>query len=204
VVKRHPDLTHDQVKALASRLWPPPVFDCRLAAALLLEAAVTLLSADDLPWLRGLVGEARTWALVDVLAGDVVGAIVVRDPTAANRLDEWAADPDFWVRRAALLSTLVPVKRGESLDRLFRYAGAMLEEREFFIRKAIGWVLREVAKRRPALVAEWLRPRVHLASGVTVREAVKPLPAPVRSALMAGYRDKTPVRWKHVDRAITG
>ena len=53
----------------------------------------------------------------------------------------------------------------------------MLEEREFFIRKAIGWVLREVAKRRPELVTTWLTPRVHRASGVTFREAIKYLPA---------------------------
>jgi len=40
------------------------------------------------------------------LAGDVAGAIVVHDPFAANQLDERAADPDFWVWRAALLSKL--------------------------------------------------------------------------------------------------
>jgi len=42
-------------------------------------------------------------------------------------------------------------------------------------------------------VAGWLAPRVHLASGVTVREAVKPLPPAVRELLLAGYREKRPV-----------
>ena len=65
----------------------------------------------------------------------------------------------------------------------------MLADREFFIRKAIGWVLRETAKRHPQLVADWLAPRVHRASGVTVREAVKWLPADQREALMASYRE---------------
>ena len=69
----------------------------------------------------------------------------------------------------------------------------MLAEREFFIRKAIGWVLRDTGRRRPGLVAGWLAPRVHLASGVTVREAVKPLPPGVRELLLAGYREKRPV-----------
>ena len=53
----------------------------------------------------------------------------------------------------------------------------MLEEKEFFIRKAIGWVLREAGKRRPDEVAAWLAPRTGRASGVTMREAVKYLPA---------------------------
>ena len=55
----------------------------------------------------------------------------------------------------------------------------MLEEREFFIRKAIGWVLREAGKRRPDDVAAWLAPRTDRASGVTMREAVKYLPPDV-------------------------
>ena len=49
----------------------------------------------------------------------------------------------------------------------------MLGEREFFIRKAIGWVLREEGHRRPDVVAAWLLPRAGRASGVTITEAVK-------------------------------
>ncbi len=70
-------------------------------------------------------------------------------------------------------------------DRFSRYADAMLDEREFFIRKAIGWVLRDTAKRRPDLVYRWLLPRASRASGVTIREAVKPLSAQQREAILA-------------------
>ena len=42
----------------------------------------------------------------------------------------------------------------------------MLDEKEFFIRKAIGWVLRETSKKRPDEVYEWIAPRTHRASGV--------------------------------------
>jgi hypothetical protein len=54
-------------------------------------------------------------------------------------------------------------------------------------------LLRETAKTRPGLVAGWLDPRVHRASGVTVREAVKPLPPDLRAKLLSGYREKRPV-----------
>ena len=66
----------------------------------------------------------------------------------------------------------------------------MLDEREFFIRKAIGWVLRETGKRRPAEVAAWLGPRTDRVSGVTMREAVKYLPPADAKRLMAAYRAK--------------
>ena len=61
----------------------------------------------------------------------------------------------------------------------------MLDEREFFIRKAIGWVLRDTARKRPDLVYQWLLPRASRASGVTIREAVKPLTEGQRAALLS-------------------
>jgi len=65
----------------------------------------------------------------------------VRPEELTGVLDRWAADEDFWVRRAALLSLLRPLRRGEGdFGRCARYADMMLAEREFFIRKAIGWV----------------------------------------------------------------
>jgi 3-methyladenine DNA glycosylase AlkD len=104
-------------------------------------------------------------------------------------LDRWASDDDFWIRRSSILALLRPLRRGEGdFGRFARYADGMLEETEFFIRKAIGWVLRETSKKRPELVSAWLRPRAARASGVTVREAVKYLPAPDRDAIMASYR----------------
>jgi 3-methyladenine DNA glycosylase AlkD len=66
----------------------------------------------------------------------------------------------------------------------------MLDESEFFIRKAIGWVLRETGKRRPDEVYAWLAPRTARASGVTMREAVKHLGAARGEALMRAYREK--------------
>jgi 3-methyladenine DNA glycosylase AlkD len=64
----------------------------------------------------------------------------------------------------------------------------LLEEREFFIRKAIGWVLREMSKKRPYLVASRLLPRAHRASGITLREAVKYLLPEQRAEILAAYR----------------
>jgi 3-methyladenine DNA glycosylase AlkD len=103
-----------------------------------------------------------------------------------------ATDGDFWVRRSSLLCELRPIRAGAPLDRFLARAEPMLAEREFFIRKAIGWVLREAGKRRPDEVASWLGPRTNRASGVTMREAVKYLPSEVGAALMAAYREGRP------------
>ncbi len=179
--------TRRELDALADELWTRPVHECRLCAAMVLAARPDLVAPADLPRLRRMVREARTWAIVDLLAVKVLGALLLDHPEAGERLDPWARDRDFWVRRAALLSQIEPLKAGAPFDRFAGYAEAMLAEREFFIRKAIGWVLREAGKTRPGEVYEWLAPRAARASGVTMREAVKYLPPARREELMERY-----------------
>jgi 3-methyladenine DNA glycosylase AlkD len=180
----HGDLSHGELVALVEALWAKPVHERRMAAVMLLEAYPSLVAPRDLPLLERLVRESKTWAFVDGLAGDVVGELIVRHPGAAAKLDRWAKDPDFWVRRSALLAQIKPLKQGAPFARFGRFADAMLDEQEFFIRKAIGWVLRETGKARPEEVFEWLAPRIDRASGVTLREAVKYLEPEQRARLM--------------------
>jgi 3-methyladenine DNA glycosylase AlkD len=184
--RAHPNLGHDGLTALAASLWSRPVFECRMAAQMLLIENPALLGPADIPLVEQFLREARTWALIDALTCDLMGPLVERHPELTQVLDRWAADPDFWIRRSALLSLLLPLRCGAGdFDRFSRYADQMLGEKEFFIRKAIGWVLRETGKKRPTLVADWLEPRMTQLSGVTLREALKPLPEPTRQTLQA-------------------
>jgi 3-methyladenine DNA glycosylase AlkD len=188
----HPELTRSELVEVVEALWSKPVHERCLAAVMVLAAYSERLGPADLPLLERLVRDSGTWALVDGLAADVVGRILVRYPAAAAELDRWARDPDFWVRRAALLASLEPLGAGAPFERFAGYADDMLDEREFFVRKAIGWVLREAGKSRPDEVYEWLAARTHRASGVTVREAVKHLREEQREALLAAYKEKRP------------
>lgn len=163
------------VLGLVDELWATPVHERRMAAVVALAAGAKLMSFDDLGLVERLVREARTWALVDPLAVNVAAPLLDLDHDAADRLlDRWASDADFWVRRTVLLAHLPGLRTGDGdWGRFTRYADAMLEEREFFIRKAIGWVLRDTSRKRPGMVAAWMLPRAHRASGVTLREVVK-------------------------------
>jgi 3-methyladenine DNA glycosylase AlkD len=134
-----------------------------------------------------LLREARTWALVDGLAANVVGTLRERHPAEVEAtLEAWSRDADHWLRRSSLLAYLVALRSGAGdFDAFARKADRMLEEREFFVRKAIGWVLRDTGRHRPELVVAWLDPRVDRAAGLTVREAVKHLPDADRERLLA-------------------
>jgi 3-methyladenine DNA glycosylase AlkD len=179
---------HDELIALVEALWGG-VFERRAAAVLLHERGKRELVAADLPLIERLLREAKTWALVDQLAVHVVGPLVVRFPALTRTLDRWAKDPDFWIRRSAMLALLLELRQGRGdFDRFARYADAMLDETEFFIRKAIGWILRETAKKQPAAVTAWLLPRAARAAGLTIREAIKYLPARDAAAITAARK----------------
>ena len=138
-----------------------------------------------MPLLERLIRESRTWALVDGLAASVAGPLVDRFPELTVVLDRWSVDEDFWMRRSALLALLGGLRVGRATSAaLLRYADAMLEEKEFFVRKAIGWVLRDTGVELLDLVHQWLLPRAGRASGVTLREALKPLSGEQRVAIL--------------------
>jgi 3-methyladenine DNA glycosylase AlkD len=161
----------------AVALWRAPVHERRMAAAEILTMAAPRLGPGDLATVERLLRESGTWALVDGLAVNVAGEIALRDPRSWPVVDGWAADADFWLRRSALLALLRGIRSGRpDLPRFTRYAEPLLAEREFFIRKAIGWVLREISRRDPDWVADWTDRHGAEMSGVTFREAVRRLP----------------------------
>jgi 3-methyladenine DNA glycosylase AlkD len=188
--------------ALVRALWSSGVFELRAVAVEALAMQGPLLRKTDIAVVERLLRASHTWALVDFLAVHVAGPLVIRFPELGSTLDRWATDPDFWLRRAAMLALLLPLRRGEGdFGRFARYAEAMLGEKEFFIRKAIGWVLRETGKRRPELVDAWLHGRILRASGVTVREAVRYLPKGRRDALLEAYREGRPTGLRETRRS---
>jgi 3-methyladenine DNA glycosylase AlkD len=184
-------LQHDELEALVVELWNEPIFERRMIAVILLELHATDLGPKDLSMIERLIRDSKTWALVDALAGDVVGEIARRH-RIKQRLDKWARDDDFWIRRSSLLAELRPLKHGADFKAFAARADSMLDEREFFIRKAIGWVLREMAKKRPDEVYEWIAPRTHRASGVTMRETVKYFDSTQAERLMSAYKQGRP------------
>jgi 3-methyladenine DNA glycosylase AlkD len=121
---------------------------------------------------RGLLVEKSWWDTVDTLAAHVVGPLVLRDPVLVSTMDEWLAGDNVWLTRTAILHQLAYKVRTDA-DRLFRYCASRAGHPDFFIRKAIGWALREYAKTEPDAVRAFVA-RTDL-SGLSRREALKNL-----------------------------
>jgi 3-methyladenine DNA glycosylase AlkD len=172
--------------ALVRALWKTNNHELRSAGIYLLERHETELGGGDMALLEALLRASRSWAYVDWLCTRVVAPIVEREPAQKRILRRWARDPDFWIRRSALLSLLPALRRGDGDFAFFeRLAVPMLGETEFFICKAIGWILRDVSHRRPALTAAFARRYAASLSTVTWREASKYVPAADRAAVEA-------------------
>jgi len=193
----HPAMTRADLRALALTAFKQDVFELRCAALAVVERRIELLEDRDLPWLLDLVAASKTWAHVDWIAATVIGDVVARYPATRRWLPIWAKQQNFWIRRTALLAQLTTLKRGEGDWPLFtRLAAGMLHEKEFFIRKAIGWVLREVSKKRPKLVYEFVRAHKDEMSGLTLREGAKYLSDAQRRALgLPPWRDREGKRY---------
>jgi 3-methyladenine DNA glycosylase AlkD len=189
-LKTLPDRERAGALAYAHELWKRPVHEMRVAAVEVLILAANSLEAGDMRLLETYIREAKTWALVDGIATSAVGPLVDNHPKALETLDGWARADDFWVRRAAMLALLPKLRAGGGdFERFSRYADSMLGEPEFFVRKAIGWVLRETSKKRPSLVYAWMLPRAGAASGTTVREAIKYLDRDQKRNVLRAYEE---------------
>lgn len=152
-------LSHDQVTSLSSELWKRPVFELRLAAVVLLQSHQRLLRNSDLTRIEGFLRDARTAALVDPLAVDVVGPLIhgLTDGSRARAesiLDRWAREPDPWLRRAAILAPLRAVRSaGMGADAVLRRTRAAAEQDDNdLVREALALLCAEWAKDHPGRI----------------------------------------------------
>jgi 3-methyladenine DNA glycosylase AlkD len=169
--------TADELLARAEALWRLPEREFRYVAVDLLAKHHKRLDVSALPRILQLVQTGAWWDTVDGLAG-VVGDIWLRAKSSQadvqQHMDECLMHPHLWVRRVAMLHQLGWREQADQ-ERLFRYALTLAPEKDFFIRKAIGWALRDHARSRPNEVRAFLAQHVDMLSGLTLREAGKHL-----------------------------
>jgi 3-methyladenine DNA glycosylase AlkD len=155
----------------AARLWKLPEREYQYLTGDLLDRYHKLLTPDSLPHLQKLLQQKQWWDSVDQLTGRVVGPLVLKHPELRREMDRWSRHPDFWLRRAAIIHQLAHGPHTDS-RRLFDYCAGNARDPEFFIRKAIGWALRQYARQNPEAVRDFVQAHAEL-SPLSRREALK-------------------------------
>jgi 3-methyladenine DNA glycosylase AlkD len=113
------------------------------------------------------------WDLVDGIAAHRLGTLLRRFPREMNReMLAWSRSDDLWKRRSAILCQLT-FKKATDLELLYAAIGPALASKEFFLRKAIGWALRQLAWTDPKEVRRYVREHEKELSPLSRREALK-------------------------------
>lgn len=159
-------------------LWDEAAFREERYAAIALtghRAYASYQGPGTLPLYEQLIVTGAWWDYVDDLAIRRVGPILRTDPVVvAPVLREWSTDDDMWRRRTSIIAQ-IGSKADTDLELLTDCMAANLGHREFFVRKAIGWALREYAKTDPEWVRRYLADQGEVMSGLSRREAGKHL-----------------------------
>ena len=138
-----------------------------------IRAARPFQTVDSLGLYEEMIVTGAWWDYVDAVATQRFWPILQHDPAAMKRrMLVWASDDDMWKRRSAILSQL-KAKAETDLDFLYACIEPSLESKEFFLRKAIGWALRQYAWTDPAEVKRYVAANEGRLSGLSRREALK-------------------------------
>lgn len=164
----------DELIGLAWACWEQPEREFAYVACDVLRRNAARLEPRHLDGVRSLIITDSWWDTVDPLATRTVATMVRTHPELAETMDRWVHSDDFWLARTAILHQLLYREATDS-RRLFAYCQARAGDDEFFVRKAIGWALRQYARVDPAAVRTFVAAHGGELSSLTKREALKHL-----------------------------
>jgi 3-methyladenine DNA glycosylase AlkD len=168
-----PPATAADVERVAGTLWREAGHrEERYAAIALTGLPVARGALELLPLYEEMITTGAWWDLVDGVAGRIRDLLLASPAELGPVLRAWARSPDRWLRRSAVIAQL---GAKEHTDRalLAEVIEVNAADPEFFVRKAIGWALRDLAKSDPAWVRGFLAE--HELSPLSRREAAKHL-----------------------------
>lgn len=178
------DLSHASAEAWRDNvlaLWRGARFREERYAAIQLtgaHAARPFQHMDALGMYEEMIVTGAWWDYVDPIATQRLWAVLRNDPAPMRQtMLRWSLDDNLWKRRGAILSQL-NAKASTDLQLLYACIEPSMRSKEFFLRKAIGWALRQYARTDPAEVLRYVGDNADALSGLSRREALKNIPTP--------------------------
>lgn len=172
IKKQIPLSSFDEYQTVILQLWQSPHREEMYQALEVAERFRQFRTPKAMPLYEYLLETASNWDTLDWIASKLVGELVLKHNELESSLIKWRKHSNFWLRRAALLAQLKH-KKDTNLQLLADTITTLMHEKEFFIRKAIGWVLRELSKTNPDWVSMFVSQHETQLSGLSKREALK-------------------------------
>ena len=168
--------TPEDIAGVAQYLWALPHRECQYAGLALLKHGLPESSEACIRLFEDIITSKSWWDTVDDIAKNIVGLYFLSHKSSDKEtvdecVDLWLSSDNIWLQRTVVLHQLgYKDQTDEAL--LFSSIERVMDSKEFFIRKAIGWALREYAKVRPQRVVAFVEGSPAL-SGLSRREALK-------------------------------
>jgi 3-methyladenine DNA glycosylase AlkD len=172
---KHIALSDSELLNCMQALWKLPEREYKYAAIDLLAYRYKQRDLSLIPQLLEMAQIAPWWETIDGLCaviGDMLRHARNQDANVQSLMDEAIGHESLWIRRIAMTHQL-GWRLETDTERLFRYAENLASEEDFFIRKAIGWALRDYARWNPQAVQKFLAESTQQFSPLSVREARK-------------------------------
>ncbi len=154
-------------------LWQTNIHEARILSGKLFAVRKLEETGEVWNFISIVKEEFDAWAIADHLEKGAQQCLLAKPGRLDELEDVWLVHPNFWVRRAALVYTLHMAKKGRDPERPLFWAATMIDDREWFIQKAIGWWLRELSKHNPRRVKVFLRSYGSRMKPFAYREASK-------------------------------
>jgi len=163
----------DEVEIIATELWMLPQREYQYFAMEMLKKVEKSASRDIIKLYEYLIINKSWWDTIDFIASNLVGPLFLKFPEIKeNTCLNWMSSGNMWLQRTVLLFQL-KYRLKTDTDLLVSAIFQLASSKEFFIRKAIGWALREYSKVNPSFTIEFVEKNSHLLSPLSTREALK-------------------------------
>ncbi len=171
-LEHHPPQNYDAYEKTIKRLWVAAHREEMHAAMDVMEFSKDYNSNAVVPLLEEMMITSDNWDLIDRLAGRIFRELLKLDRNLEQKIVEWRAHPNMWLRRAALISQLCH-HQATNRELLAETVLMLAPEKDFFIRKAIGWALRDYSKSNPIWVHDFITKNEIILSSLSKREGLK-------------------------------
>lgn len=179
VARKFRNASLDVVEGLLESEW----HECRLCALLILRERFAKSPDEIVHFYLSHTKGINNWDLVDLSAPYILGSYLLDRPSDRNILYELAESDVMWERRIAVVSTLMLIRNGQYDDTL-KLAEILLHSSHDLMRKAVGWMLREVGKKDESLLRSFLDKHYRMMPRTMLRYAIERLPGDVRMSYM--------------------
>ena len=161
--KLHEEHKLKEFYRIFNRLWKSGYHEEMSLAIYALQLYKKEFDLGTYRFLKPKLKDLNSWDQADVIASNIIGKILIKCPQLKKEILKISKSRNMWRRRVAIVSTLPSVKKGD-VKLAFHLIKKHLYDKENYIQKATGWILREIGNKKPELAKKFILKHINMPS----------------------------------------